>query len=595
LVQPHAVPIRFDRRKFFSAGDAARAEEFCALFHPYGYIYKPFAGDTWLSANEQWRLTHTEILKAIACEHRQCLLGARSGKTSQFAVLDIDAKSKHHSHYELHRLITHIMDAGLSEPVLYRSSHSEGWHLYLFFDRPLPTRELNKTLHQFLRNHGYTLQNGTLEVFPNPGGGNLGHGLRLPLQLGWAWLNPNTLEVIVDRAALNASEALDRFMSDLTDFSSTQSQYEEFKRAVSESTESLATVADMVQRATGKSAISHREIGDRLAIEPVQSVFGKLPPGIRPEIWWRGRDYFDNGLSGPGQRADALFCMGHYLFYGDPERALEALGYAYDQERRNAVESILAAKNHGQSKDLNRNRSDATAQIGRAARWLPPHKRQQEVQRYKKAIPLSWARHNGKLKADAMSRIKSAIESFVAAASPFKITELENAAGCSRSTLYAHKALWHQIYMELKNLPQKSSDEYNAVVGAAGLESSTPPTICVPDMPPGRLAARRVIRELTERIEKDRQNGQKYIESIFDRYAHSWKAKVLSAMPPDVDGAEAHELKACAPILLSLLAGAPDEEHQIWLQKQLQIIRDRLDELRKSWAQTRVQALELSG
>ena len=212
-------------------------------------------------------------------------------------------------------------------------------------------------------------------------------------------------------------------MSNLRDFSSTQSQYEEFKCAVSESTESLATVADMVQRATGTSGISHREIGDRLAIEAVQSVFEKLPPGIRPEIWWRGRDYFDNGLTGPGQRADALFCMGHYLFYGDPERQLESLGYAYDQRRRNAVESILAAKNHGQSKDLNRNRADATAQIGRAARWLPPHKRQDEVKRYKKVIPISWAALQRQIeRADAITRIKSTVEIFVAGAKPFKIT-----------------------------------------------------------------------------------------------------------------------------------------------------------------------------
>jgi hypothetical protein len=40
---------------------------------------------------------------------------------------------------------------------------------------------------------------------------------------------------------------------------------------------------------------------------------------------------------------------------------------------------------------------------------------------------------------------------------------------------------------------------------------------------------------------------------------------------------------------------APDEEHQIWLQEKLQIIRSRLDELRKTFAATQLPEAPATG
>jgi hypothetical protein len=593
LAQPSAAgPTRFDRRKFFSVGDTTTAE-FLSLFHRYGYIYKPFSGDSWLSADERWKLTDSEILKAAACQHKQYLLGARSGKTTRFAVLDIDAGSQYHNQRDLNRLINHLMAVGLAEPVLYRSSYSEGWHLYMFFEQPVPSKEIHKLLTQHLRNAGFTIRPGTLEVFPNPGDRGLGYGLRLPLQPGWAWLDPNTLETTCERDILEPATALNKFVADLEDFANEPAAYEQFKTSVQQMASAQREIADRVERAIGKTS-SHIHIANELAMAAIERVFQTPPPGIIADVWWRGRGYFESGLTGPSQRADAIFSLGHYLFYGDPEKLLEPLGYNYEEERRYAIESILAAKSHGHSRDLDRNRADATKQIGRCAHWLPANRKDKETKPYKKVVPISWARHNGKLKADAISRIKGAMDELVAAAVRFKVADLEQLAGCSRSTLYAHKAIWYALYQELKQLPQKSSDEYNAVVGAAGLESGSPASVCAMDMPPGRLAARRVALQLSEKIENDKQKKQKYIEAISDRYLLSWKAKVLAALPPDLAAADVRQLKTCAPILLALVAGAPDEEHQIWLQEQLQIIRRRLDELRQSWSQSQLRLVDPS-
>src|ERR1700737_4241475 len=94
-------------------------------------------------------------------------LGARAGKTTRFAVFDINSKSQYHNKKELHRLMSALMDSGLAEPRLYRSSDSGGWHLYIFFDEPVPALELHRVLVQLLRAGGFTIKKGTLEVFPN--------------------------------------------------------------------------------------------------------------------------------------------------------------------------------------------------------------------------------------------------------------------------------------------------------------------------------------------------------------------------------------------------------------------------------------------
>ena len=111
-------------------------------------------------------------------------------------------------------------------------------------------------------------------------------------------------------------------------------------------------------------------------VAQVETVFGVLPPGMDAETWLKGRHYHLQGLTGPSQRADAIFCLNHYLFYGDPQRELPALGYGYAKERRWTVERILTNGHNGHSKDINRGRPDALAQIERAAEWLPPERRE---------------------------------------------------------------------------------------------------------------------------------------------------------------------------------------------------------------------------
>jgi len=201
---------KFARTKYFPVGWESDLNRFVALFHRYGYIYRPLSGGTWASANDRWALTDTEIIKAISLAHDKFLLGARAGKHSQFAVIDIDAGSKYHNKKQLEKLLKVLDRAGLTRSTLFRSSESEGWHLYLFFDEPINSAELHRQLVALLKLNDFAVSKGTLEVFPNPGKNSQGMGLRLPLQHGFAWLDKRTLDVDHYREQMTATKAARR-------------------------------------------------------------------------------------------------------------------------------------------------------------------------------------------------------------------------------------------------------------------------------------------------------------------------------------------------------------------------------------------------
>ena len=97
---------------------------FLSLFHRYGYIYKPYGSSGWLSANEEWKLTDSEILKAVAGVHPRYFLGCRAGKASKFAVIDIDKGSKYHNLAGIKKLCSVLEKAGILETNLYQSSET---------------------------------------------------------------------------------------------------------------------------------------------------------------------------------------------------------------------------------------------------------------------------------------------------------------------------------------------------------------------------------------------------------------------------------------------------------------------------------------
>ncbi len=568
-----SAPIRFVRQEYFPEGWEVSLAQFLELFHRYAYIYRPLAGGSWYSADEKWRLSDSEILKAIACVHPKFLIGCRAGKASRYAVLDIDAKSKYHTKPQLDKLLSVLAEAGLTKSSLYRSSFSDGWHLYLFFDEPISSTELRRQLVKLLTLHDFDIAKGTLEVFPHRSDGSLGMGLRLPLQPGFAWLNKYDLEVDYERSELGAPQALELFIDALEADANSYATFRQLKVHVQELETRRAKATAYALDRTASNVVPLRRTADSLSPAEfgdfVVAVFGQLPPGIIADNWYKGRLFHLNGLSGPSQRAESITCVGHYFFYGDPSRNLPAMGYGYEQEREWALHEFLSVRHNGYSKDINDARPDALAQVERAARWRPSHRKIHEPVKYSPTRPISWIRENIKRKDNARQRIQDALDRLKQLQRAFTTVELQEAADCSRTTLYKHQDIWRAVYEDRKGYRDLSAGffaicthEYNVAVGADSSEIKPPPAISPEFTPPGLLASRRVAYEIAMRREREHQQRHQAAVRAQDAAEKVWHDNVTKMTVNDFSVLSLQELKALLVVLLGYLAMAPTEESQ---------------------------------
>lgn len=527
------------------------------------------------------------MLKAIAGAHPKYILGCRAGKASKFAVLDIDAGSKYHNLKSLGKIRQSLADAGLKSTVLYRSSLSDGWHLYIFFDEPISSRDLRKQLVLLLKLNDFQIEKGQLEVFPAPGDGpgSLGHGLRLPLQPGFAWLDPYDLEVVRDRSQLSPVKALEYFLQDLHDAPNTWHDFNQLKTYVDHVAAGKQDLLRQISRPETNVIPIRPELmqQDAQIIAQVATVFGVLPPGMDAETWLKGRHFHLQGLTGPSQRADAIFCLNHYLFYGDPQREMPALGYGYTKERRWAIERILTSRHNGQSKDINKGRPDAIAQIERAAEWLPPERRDTEPLKFTPAVvPLVWVRANKKREQDARKRIALALEQLKTAGRQFTIRELLQKANCGGQTLYKHEDLWRRDYEDCQDLAAGFfagvTGEYNVVVGAAAPNCLPPDPPAQILTPPGLLACRQISSELSMRSEREKREQEKAEKEKKLVEESAWRIRVAEALTRgNPSGSQLVTLRSVLSLLIYYLAIAPTEDDAVCLQQEIVVLKKRID------------------
>lgn len=576
-------PARFQRAAIFPESWEDTVSEFLQLFHHhrYQYIYRPYDSGSWLSAKEDWRLTDSEILKAVAGVHPKYLLGFRFGKQTKFAVLDIDAESPYHNLRSFNKIKRVLRDAGITHVVPFRSSTNSGWHLYIFFDELVNSLHLKRALVDLLTYTGFRIKPGALEIFPNVSQASAGMGLRLPLQSGFAFLNDKNLEPDIERWELSPTKALDYFLDAANSCSNTRKQYDEFLKHAAFCVEKLDKITALrSQPRTPGNVIAMTERNRSTASmhsEDVASIFSVLPPGIRVDDWFRGRIYHADGLSGPSQRADAIYCLSHYLFYGDPSCSLPALGYGYETERELAIKQILELRHNGYSKDLSKGNADAIAQIERAANWIPPQRRQGEPKKYVPVQPISWVRENANRKVNARTKIQKALTELQTRKRSFTTVELEELADCSRRTLYKHQDIWRQAYEDLADdFFAICVHEYNGVEGGGPSETTSLPPSDKKDVPPGLLAARRIIHELKMRDKAATALKSESVQLIYAEQQRRWTAEMQRIRELDLESLSIVKLKSLISLLLSLKASASDEDlenevSQILTQFQLRI------------------------
>jgi hypothetical protein len=137
------------------------------FWHPFGAIVAPSLVegvkpvwrtiDYYLQPSQLWKL-HQDKSK---------LVGLRFDNTTRYATIDLDFFGDYHNIESINRIKAVLEEIGIVDIVILQSSFSGGYHLILNFASPIPTFALACALEITLRNAGFILRQGHLEIFPN--------------------------------------------------------------------------------------------------------------------------------------------------------------------------------------------------------------------------------------------------------------------------------------------------------------------------------------------------------------------------------------------------------------------------------------------
>jgi hypothetical protein len=395
-----------------------------------GWISK-YALENWTTPSVPRWLSDGMLLRAISGDI-EITYGARAGKKSKFAVLDIDAGSPYHNAQALLELRKNLAIAYMV-PIVYQSSESGGWHLYIFFNAEEDSEELQHLLKQWLKLIGYEIKQGVLEVFPSAT-----QGLRLPLQKGFAWI-----EREIKRDQVDAAQALAMFLEDQ------EANVNDWQNSRNEIVfQLLAAESEQHQKA--------------IAIdEGLDSFFY----GRRNEtIWQKGRELFKSGLQKKHQRHEAILCLGHYFWHGDETAGIPAMpGRKNDMTRYRHILNFLKEKHHGFCKHINRGLWKTVDQdIARAVKWRPTRDqpalqkntpymvtervldRQMAYLRQKNYVlkPEDLERANEKSSERSRIKIAAAVKTCLRTGAQITQSHLKRLTGCAVRTLKKHSDLW---------------------------------------------------------------------------------------------------------------------------------------------------------
>lgn len=370
--------------------------------------------------------------------------GTRWGQQTRFSVLDIDKTSQHHNELGLARLRHLLASVGFNWPQLYQSSTSTGWHLYLSFSTWVDCAEVHKTLRQWLTAEGLKIKQGQLELFPS------NNGLRLPLQRGFAWLDDQGA-IELRREDLTVDDAIAKFV-DAQDANAHNWQNIQNR---------IASRIAQIELTAGAGMPAQELKSENIDEDGFSAFFTEA--GKIQEVYDLGREFWQNGLTEPGQRHQAILCIGHYLWYGDENTGIKALpGISRAERRAIAIESWLKEKHNGFSESvLKGDWKGISADISRSCNWTAqegketPRRASYSIsdraidrlevltkQTGRVWYPADFEKGNIGREEQAREQIRLALVQLLEEGRRVSVRGLERVSGCDRKTIRRHSDIW---------------------------------------------------------------------------------------------------------------------------------------------------------
>lgn len=370
--------------------------------------------------------------------------GTRWGQQTKFSVLDIDETSQHHNELGLARLRHLLASVGFNSPQLYQSSASTGWHVYLSFSTWVDCEEVHKTLRQWLTAEGLEIKQGQLELFPS------NNGLRLPLQRGFAWLDDQGA-IKLRREDLTVDEAIAKFV-DAQDANAHNWQSIQNR---------IASRIAQIELTAGAGMPAQELKNENIDEDGFSAFFTEA--GKIQEVYDLGREFWQNGLTEPAQRHQAILCIGHYLWYGDENAGIKALpGISRADRRAAAIENWLKEKHNGFSESvLKGDWKGISADISRSCNWTAqegketPRRASYSIsdraidrlevltkQTGRVWYPADFEKGNIGREEQAREQIRLALVQLLDEGRRVSVRGLERVSGCDRKTIRRHSDIW---------------------------------------------------------------------------------------------------------------------------------------------------------
>lgn len=210
-------------------------QRFCERFHhPFKAIVAPVpepGEDTdWTTLKY---FLHAANAWAIYCDPNR-ILGYRFGTTASYAVIDLDEGGDHHPATNpdaLPAIKAALEKIGFCRSVLLQSSNSSGLHIVLPLPEEVNTFGLACAISLALKDAGFLIRNGHIEVYPNPKPYSENkitdfRAIRCPLQVGSFLLNDDLQPISNDLA---------KFL-DVLDVAAAQQDLTQLKRQIAHAT-----------------------------------------------------------------------------------------------------------------------------------------------------------------------------------------------------------------------------------------------------------------------------------------------------------------------------------------------------------------------